>query len=73
MLRSMRVLGIESVNGEMLYAFLMGTGWFFLLGWLLGLVIAYVKVFREETLAGPAARTPAVQTAGKTVQISSRK
>lgn len=73
MLRSLRVLGIESVNGEMLYAFLMGTGWFFLLGWLLGLVIAYVKVFREETLAGPSVRTPAVQTAGKTGQISSRK
>ena len=40
------------MNTEMLYAFLMGTGWFFLLGWLLALVIAYVKAFQKEVPNG---------------------
>jgi hypothetical protein len=40
------------MNGEILYAFLMGTGWFFLIGWLFALLVAYVKAFREEHLTG---------------------
>jgi hypothetical protein len=36
------------MNSEMLYAFLMGTGWFFLMGWLLALVVAYAKAFQGD-------------------------
>jgi len=50
MLRSIRALGV-SMNSEMLYAFLMGTGWFFLMGWLLALVVAYAKAFRDDAAA----------------------
>jgi hypothetical protein len=40
------------MNTEMLYAFLMGTGWFFLLGWLLALVVAYAKAFQKDSANG---------------------
>jgi len=36
------------VNSELIYAFLMGMGWFFLIGWLVALAVAYVKAFRRE-------------------------
>ena len=36
------------MNSEMIYAFLMGTGWFFLIGWLVALIVAYAKAFQNE-------------------------
>ena len=36
------------MNSELIYAFLMGMGWFFLLGWLVALGVAYVKAFQGE-------------------------
>jgi hypothetical protein len=47
-LRNVRSLGAAFVNSELVYAFLMGMGWFFLIGWLVALAVAYVKAFRGE-------------------------
>ena len=33
------------MNTELVYAFLMGTGWFFLISWLVAIGIAYAKAF----------------------------
>jgi hypothetical protein len=43
-----RVIGSTFTNSEMVYSFLMGMGWFFLLGWAVALVIACASVFRRE-------------------------
>ena len=45
---SMRDLGAAFVNSEMVYSFLMGMGWFFLLGWAVALVVACASVFRQD-------------------------
>lgn len=47
-LRNVRSLGASLVNSELVYAFLMGMGWFFLLGWLVALGVAYVKAFQGD-------------------------
>jgi len=41
-----RVIGSAFMNSEMVYSFLMGMGWFFLLGWAVALVVACASVFR---------------------------
>jgi hypothetical protein len=43
-----RVIGSAFVNSEMVYSFLMGMGWFFLLGWAVALVVACASVFRQD-------------------------
>ena len=43
-----RVIGSTFMNSEMVYSFLMGMGWFFLLGWAVALVVACASVFRRE-------------------------
>ena len=45
---SIRDLGAAFVNSEMVYSFLMGMGWFFLLGWAVALVVACASVFRQD-------------------------
>lgn len=45
---SARVLGATVMNSEMVYSFLMGMGWFFLLGWAVALVVACASVFRQD-------------------------
>ncbi|MGC2196678.1 MAG: hypothetical protein WA628_18535 [Terriglobales bacterium] len=45
---SVRMVGALLVNSEMVYSFLMGVGWFFLLGWAVALVVACVAVFRRD-------------------------
>ena len=47
-LRNMRSLGAAIVNSELAYAFLMGMGWFFLVGWLVALAVAYAKAFQGD-------------------------
>jgi hypothetical protein len=47
-LRNVRSLGAAIVNSELAYAFLMGMGWFFLLGWLVALAVAYAKAFQGD-------------------------
>ena len=44
----LRVVGSALMNSEMVYSFLMGIGWFFLLGWVVALVIACASVFRQD-------------------------
>ena len=41
------------MNSELVYAFLMGMGWFFLIGWVVALMVAYVKAFRGEPVQWP--------------------
>ena len=36
------------MNSELVYAFLMGMGWFFLVGWLVALGVAYFKAFQGD-------------------------
>ena len=36
------------MNSEMVYSFLMGMGWFFLLGWAVALVVTCASVFRHD-------------------------
>jgi hypothetical protein len=43
-----RVIGSAFVNSEMVYSFLMGMGWFFLVGWAVALVVACASVFRQD-------------------------
>jgi hypothetical protein len=45
---SCRDLGAAFMNSEMVYSFLMGMGWFFLLGWAVALVVACASVFRQD-------------------------
>ena len=45
---SLRVLGAAIMNSEMVYSFLMGMGWFFLIGWAVALVVACTSVFRQD-------------------------
>jgi hypothetical protein len=45
---SFRVLGAALMNSEMVYSFLMGMGWFFLVGWAVALVVACASVFRQD-------------------------
>ena len=47
-LRNVRSLGAAIVNSELAYAFLMGMGWFFLIGWLVALGVAYAKAFQGD-------------------------
>lgn len=44
----LRVIGAALANSEMVYSFLMGIGWFFLLGWAVALVVACASVFRPD-------------------------
>ena len=43
-----RVVGSALMNSELVYSFLMGMGWFFLLGWAVALVVACASVFRQD-------------------------
>jgi len=43
-----RVVGATLMNSEMVYSFLMGVGWFFLLGWAVALVVTCASVFRHD-------------------------
>jgi hypothetical protein len=45
---SLRVIGASLMNSEMVDSFLMGIGWFFLLGWAVALVVACASVFRQD-------------------------
>ena len=45
---SVHELGAAFMNSEMVYSFLMGMGWFFLLGWAIALVVACASVFRQD-------------------------
>lgn len=49
-----RVIGSALANSEMVYSFLMGMGWFFLLGWAFALVVACASVFRQDRKVGVA-------------------
>ena len=44
----LRDLGATLMNSEMVYSFLMGMGWFFLLGWAVALLVACASVFRQD-------------------------
>jgi hypothetical protein len=56
------------MNSELMYSFLMGMGWFFLLSWAVALVVACASVFRQDRevvqLAGSRGQTgtPAVRS-----------
>lgn len=43
-----RVLGSALSDSEMVYSFLMGMGWFFLLGWAFALIVACASVFKQD-------------------------
>ena len=44
----LRVVGSAVMNSEVVYSFLMGIGWFFLVGWAVALVVACASVFRRD-------------------------
>jgi len=43
-----RVLGVSIMNSELMYSFLMGVGWFFLVGWAIALLVACASVFQKD-------------------------
>jgi hypothetical protein len=43
-----RVLGAAFMNSEIVYSFLMGMGWFFLVSWAIALLVACASVFRQD-------------------------
>jgi hypothetical protein len=63
---SIRFVGAAIMNSELVYSFLMGMGWFFLLGWAVALLVACASVFKQDRgavqLAGSRghAGTPAI-------------
>ena len=42
------MIGAAFMNSELVYSFLMGMGWFFLVGWALALLLACASVFRQD-------------------------
>ena len=40
-----RMIGATFMNSELVYSFLMGMGWFFLVGWAIALLVACASVF----------------------------
>lgn len=44
----LRLIGSTFMNSEMVYSFVMGMGWFFLLGWSVALLVACASVFRQD-------------------------
>jgi hypothetical protein len=73
MLRSSsRVLGAALMNSEMVYSFLMGMGWFFLLGWAVALVVACASVFRQDGKVQFAGVSDKVRSGKLTVKTSPR-
>ena len=57
---SFRLFGAAFMNSELMYSFLMGMGWFFLLSWAIALLVTCAKVFRRDRaieLAGSHGRT----------------
>jgi len=65
---SIRLFGAAIMNSELMYSFLMGMGWFFLLSWAVALVVACASVFRQDRgavhLAGSRGQTgtPAIRS-----------
>jgi hypothetical protein len=58
---ALRVIGSAFMNSEVVYSFLMGMGWFFLVGWAVALVVACASVFRQDRgvrFAGMAGKLP---------------
>lgn len=54
-----RLIGVTLMNSELVYSFLMGMGWLFLLSWAVALLVACASVFRQDQgaqLAGPRGR-----------------
>jgi hypothetical protein len=45
---SLRLAGAALMNSELVYSFLMGMGWFFLMGWAIALLVACASAFRRE-------------------------
>jgi hypothetical protein len=43
-----RMIGATFMNSELVYSFLMGVGWFFLVGWAIALLVACASVFRPD-------------------------
>jgi hypothetical protein len=43
-----RVLGVSIMNSELVYSFLMGVGWFFLVGWAVALLVACASEFQKD-------------------------
>jgi Na+-translocating ferredoxin:NAD+ oxidoreductase RnfA subunit len=48
---SLHELGVALMNSEIVYSFLMGMGWFFLVGWAIALVLTCATVFRQDRTA----------------------
>ncbi len=48
---SSRLAGAALMNSELVYSFLMGMGWFFLMGWAIALLVACASAFRRERTA----------------------
>jgi hypothetical protein len=48
---SFRLVEAALMNSELVYSFLMGMGWFFLMGWAVALLVACVSAFRQERKA----------------------
>ena len=54
-----RFVGVTEMNSELVYSFLMGIGWLFLMSWAVALLVACASVFRHDQtpqLAGPRGR-----------------
>ena len=52
------------MNSEMVYSFLMGMGWFFLVGWAVALVVTCASVFRHDGAVRFAGLSDKVRGAG---------
>jgi hypothetical protein len=46
--RRFQTIAVAMMNTELIYAVLMGTGWFFLISWLVALGVAYAKAFGND-------------------------
>jgi hypothetical protein len=53
-----RLIGVTLMNSELVYSFLLGIGWLFLISWAVALLVACASVFRQDQaqLAGTRGR-----------------
>jgi hypothetical protein len=55
-----RLVAAALINSELVYSFLMGMGWFFLMGWAIALLVACASAFRQDRTVHLAGVSPDV-------------
>ncbi len=66
---SSRLIAAALMNSELVYSFLIGMGWFFLMGWAIALLVACASAFRQD----PTMRMAGFSTSGRSGHLSVKR